>query len=421
MQTEDKAELEKSIEFLNQYIESKSPCDLEVILKGTTLQHLMWIVNQASFPIAVRKAALQAYSGLLNEKSEEICEVAVGMGHLQALGSVYQLGESELTNMIPKCLCAIASHNDECHRKVMSIPKDVIERLVQLEDPKAEEDVLRLLIAMVKRPFDSPEFAEFAMNTFLHVLEQYDELQELAMLGIAYMIEFGNPALEVGRHVAEEGNIPAFWGSDDNGVIIGMFLAVRNLALASESLIPNLDWRIVVRWIDPELDLDDPVVRCVVYHAAMLLTTILSDYHRAITLVGNDFQLLERINALYPKATFHLKEHLSLCFCKIVQNCWRRKYVTIIETGGIEKLAEMLENGDTRISEHALLALSAIVRARNAHNDHERIHELFEAHDIPRIIGDIQHGTNESLGCLAHRLYHEIIGKSQPKASVWGF
>ena len=422
MQTQNKPELEKSIEFLNQYIDSQNPCDLQVIMKETTLQHLMWIVNQPDFPIPVRKSALQAYSGLLSEKSGELCELSVALGHLNALGSVYQFNLQELTELIPMCLCTIARHNDACHKKVMGIPKDVMAQLVKLQDEKAEKDVLELLIAMVRRPFDSEEFAEFAMNQFCRALEGQDERQELGMLGVAYMIEFGNPALNVAQHVFEQGHIPALWGSEDNSVIIGMFLAVRNLALANHRFIPNLDWRIVIRWIDPELNLDDPVIRCVVYHALMLLTILLSDYHRANTLVGNDFQLLERINALYPNVSFHLKEQVSICFCKIVQNCWRRKYVTILETGGIEKLAEMLETGDPRISEQALHALREIVRARNVHNNHEQIQELFEAHDIPRIVGDIQHGTNDSLGCLADRLYRDFTRKSESKPnSVWRF
>ena len=423
LQAQNMKALGEAISSLGEYVHKFKQCDAVVIIQNSILEHLMWVIHHGMFPVELRTLAFIAYIRLIKTKPGDICAHAAKLNHIKAVAAILQYNLLELAELLPGCLCVFAYHSIECHQEIMSNP-DLVKAMVKIEEEssKATDKVVEFLVALVRRPFDNENFAAFALDNFMRILDKQDDRFEVSLLGIAFMIEYGDPNLHVAEEVARRSSdiIRALWGSSSPSTVIGLFLIVRNLA-RKDCCIPNLDWSIVADWIDPAGDLSDEAIRIAVFRAASLLAEVMTDMNITRTLMSSRDNFLDQLLSLYNIASYDIREELSVCLCKIAVHCHRRYFRALLQDSCMDIFTAMLESVSERQANECLRALFSMAGTKTSADNRELLKETLQKYDIMPLIEQIEECPNKSLRTLAGCLLRALEAEPEPRGRAFDF
>lgn len=422
LQAQNMKALGEAISSLEEYVHKFKQCDAVVIIQNSILEHLMWVIHHGMFPVELRTLAFIAYIRLIKTKPGDICAHAAKLNHIKAVAAILQYNLLELAELLPRCLCVFAYHSIECHQEIMNNP-DLVKAMVPIEEEssKAAGKVVEFLVALVRRPFDNENFAAFALDNFMRILEKQDDRLEVSLLGIAFMIEYGDPNLHVAEEVARKSAIiHALWGSSQPATVIGLFWIVRNLA-RKHCCIPNLDWSIVADWIHPARDLSDEAIRRAVFCAASLLAEVMTDMNITRTLMSSRDNLLDQLLSLYNIASYDIREELSVCLCKIAVHCHRRYFRALLQDSCMDIFTAMLESISERQANECLRALFSMAGTKTSEDNRELLKETLQKYDIMPLIEQIEECPNKSLRRLAGCLVQALEAEPEPRGRAFDF
>lgn len=422
LQSQNVKELGEAISSLEDYVHKFKQCDSAVIIQNSILEHLMWIIHYGMFPVELRTLAFVTYIRLIKTKPGDICAHAAKLNHIKGVAAILQYNLLELAELLPDCLFVFAMHSIECHQEIIS-NRDLVEAMVKIEkeSSKAADKVVDLLWALVRRPFDNANFAAFALDNFERILKEQDNRFGDALLGIAFMIEYGDLNLHVAEEVARRSEIICgLWGSSSPETVTGLFWIVRNLARKG-CCIPNLDWPWVLSWIDPARDLSDQRTQLAVFRAASLLAEVMTDMNITRTLMSSCDNLLDQLLSLYNIASYDVREELSVCVCKVAVHCHRRYFTTLLQESCMDIFTAMLESNSERQAKECLFALFSMAGAKMSEDSRELLKETLQKYDIVPVIEQIEECPNKSLRQLAGCLIRALEAKPEARGRAFDF